>query len=41
MYFQERPYIPEWFTIERVAEVCEKEVQACMHMHGLIDRGIV
>ena len=40
MYFQEQPYITEWFTAEQVAEVREKEAQVYEHVHGLIDRGI-
>ena len=40
MYFQEAPYITEWFTAEQVAEVREKETQVYEHLHGLIDRGI-
>ncbi|CAN5154413.1 TetR/AcrR family transcriptional regulator [soil metagenome] len=40
VYFQEQPYISEWFTEEQVAEIMEKETQVYEHMHGLIDRGI-
>jgi len=40
VYFQEQPYITEWFTSEQVAEVREKEAQVYHHVHGLIDRGI-
>ena len=40
VYFQEQPYITEWFTSEQVAEVREKEAQVYEHVHGLIDRGI-
>lgn len=40
LYFQEQPYITEWFTSEQVAEVREKEQQVYEHVHGLIDRGI-
>ena len=40
VYFQEQPYITEWFTEEQVAEVREKETQVYEHLHGLIDRGI-
>jgi len=40
VYFQEQPYITEWFTEEQVAEVLEKETQVYEHVHGLIDRGI-
>jgi AcrR family transcriptional regulator len=40
VYFQEQPYITEWFTEEQVAEIREKEAQVYHHVHGLIDRGI-
>ena len=40
VYFQEQPYITEWFTEEQVTEVREKETQVYEHVHGLIDRGI-
>ncbi len=40
VYFQEQPYIAEWFTPEQIAEVREKEAQVHEHVHGLIDRGI-
>lgn len=40
VYFQEQPYITEWFTNEQVAEVRDKESQVYEHVHGLIDRGI-
>ena len=40
VYFQEQPYISEWFTEEQVADVREKEAQVYEHVHGLIDRGI-
>ena len=40
VYFQEQPYITEWFTDEQVAEVREKETQVYEHVAGLIDRGI-
>jgi hypothetical protein len=40
VYFQEQPYITEWFTDEQVAEVLEKETQVYEHVAGLIDRGI-
>ena len=39
VYFQEQPYITEWFTEEQVAAVREKETQVYEHVHGLIDRG--
>ena len=41
VYFQEQPYIAEWFTDEQVAEVREKETQVYEHVAALIDRGIV
>jgi hypothetical protein len=40
VYFQEQPYITEWFTEEQVTEVREKETQVYEHVAGLIDRGI-
>jgi AcrR family transcriptional regulator len=40
VYFQEQPYITEWFTEEQVAAIREKETQVYEHVHGLIDRGI-
>src|ERR1700747_1496312 len=40
VYFQEQPYITEWFTEEQVAAVREKETQVYEHVHGLIARGI-
>src|ERR1700743_1449412 len=40
VYFQEQPYITEWFTTDQVAEVREKEAQVYQLVHGLIDRGI-
>ena len=40
VYFQEGPYITEWFTEEQVAQIREKEAQVYEHVHGLIDRGI-
>jgi AcrR family transcriptional regulator len=40
VYFQEQPYITEWFTEEQVAAVREKETQVYEHVHGLIDRGV-
>lgn len=40
VYWQEQPYITEWFTEEQVAEVREKETQVYEHVAGLIDRGI-
>ena len=40
VYWQEQPYITEWFTDDQVAEVREKETQVYEHVAGLIDRGI-
>ena len=40
MYFQEQPYITEWFTDEQVAEVRKAETPVYEHVHGVIDRGI-
>ena len=41
VYFQEQPYIAEWFTADQVAVVRKKEAQVYEHVHGVIDRGIV
>jgi AcrR family transcriptional regulator len=41
VYFQEQPYITEWFSEDQVAEIREKEAQVYEHVHGVIDRGIV
>src|ERR1700709_400059 len=40
VYFQEQPYITEWFSEDQVAEAREKETQVYEHVHRLIDRGI-
>lgn len=40
VYFQEQPYITEWFTEEQVATVRKQEAKVYEHVHGLIDRGI-
>ncbi|OHV06761.1 TetR/AcrR family transcriptional regulator [Mycobacterium talmoniae] len=40
VYFQEQPYITEWFTEEQVAAIREQEIKVYEHVHGLIDRGI-
>ncbi|HLR98725.1 MAG TPA: TetR/AcrR family transcriptional regulator [Mycolicibacillus parakoreensis] len=40
VYFQEQPYIAEWFTADQVATIREQEVKVYEHVHGLIDRGI-
>ena len=40
VYFQEGPYITEWFTDEQVAYIREKEAQVYEHVRDVIDRGI-
>ncbi len=40
VYFQEGPYITEWFTDEQVAYIREKETQVYEHVRDVIDRGI-
>ena len=40
VYFQEGPYITEWFTEEQVAYIRSAEAQVYEHVHGVIDRGI-
>ena len=40
MYFQEGPYITEWFTVDQVAYIREKETQVYEHVRDVIDRGI-
>jgi hypothetical protein len=40
VYFQEGPYITEWFTAEQVAYIREKETQVYEHVRDVIDRGI-
>jgi len=40
VYFQEQPYIDEWFTEEQATEVRAKEAQVYEHVVGVIDRGI-
>jgi AcrR family transcriptional regulator len=40
VYFQEGPYITEWFTEEQVAYIREKETQVYEHVRDVIDRGI-
>ena len=40
VYFQENPYIAEWFTEEQVAFVRAAETQVYEHVRDVIDRGI-
>jgi AcrR family transcriptional regulator len=40
VYFQEGPYITEWFTDEQVAYIRSAETQVYEHVVGVIDRGI-
>ncbi|WP_299561554.1 TetR/AcrR family transcriptional regulator, partial [uncultured Mycolicibacterium sp.] len=40
VYFQEGPYIGEWFTEEQVAYIREREAQVYEHVRDVIDRGI-
>ena len=40
MYFQESPYITEWFTHEQVAYIRAAETQVYEHVRDVIDRGI-
>ena len=40
VYFQEGPYITEWFTDDQVAYIREKETQVYEHVRDVIDRGI-
>ena len=40
MYFQESPYITEWFTQEQVAYIRGAETQVYEHVRDVIDRGI-
>jgi AcrR family transcriptional regulator len=40
VYFQEGPYITEWFTAEQVAYIRKAEAQVYEHVIGVIDRGI-
>ena len=40
VYFQEGPYITEWFTEEQVDYIREKETQVYEHVRDVIDRGI-
>ena len=40
VYFQESPYITEWFTEEQVAYIRHAEAQVYEHVRDVIDRGI-
>lgn len=40
VYFQEGPYIAEWFTEEQVAYIRHAETQVYEHVRDVIDRGI-
>lgn len=40
VYFQEGPYIAEWFTEEQVAYIRRAETQVYEHVRDVIDRGI-
>ena len=40
VYFQEGPYISEWFTEDQVVYIREKETQVYEHVRDVIDRGI-
>ena len=40
VYFQEGPYITEWFTEDQVGYIRGKETQVYEHVRDLIDRGI-
>ena len=40
VYFQESPYIAEWFTEEQVAYIRRAETQVYEHVRDVIDRGI-
>lgn len=40
VYFQEQPYITEWFTEEQVEYIREKETQVYEHVRDVIDRGV-
>ncbi|EHI14049.1 TetR family transcriptional regulator [Mycolicibacterium thermoresistibile ATCC 19527] len=40
VYFQEAPYITEWFTEEQVAYIRESEAKVYEHVRDVIDRGI-
>ena len=40
VYFQEGPYITEWFTEDQVAYIRQAEAQVYEHIRDVIDRGI-
>ncbi|BBX28283.1 TetR/AcrR family transcriptional regulator [Mycolicibacterium alvei] len=40
VYFQEGPYIAEWFTEEQVAYIRRAETQVYEHVRDVIDRGV-
>ena len=40
VYFQEGPYITEWFTEDQVAYIRDAETQVYEHVRDVIDRGI-
>ncbi len=40
VYFQEAPYITEWFTEEQVAYIRKAETSVYEHVRDVIDRGI-
>ena len=40
VYFQEGPYITEWFTEEQVAYIRQAETTVYQHVRDVIDRGI-
>ena len=40
VYFQEGPYITEWFTAEQVAYIRKAETTVYEHVRDVIDRGI-
>ena len=40
VYFQEGPYITEWFTEEQVADIRKAETTVYEHVRDVIDRGI-
>ena len=40
VYFQEAPYITEWFTEEQVAYIRQAETTVYEHVRDVIDRGI-
>lgn len=40
VYFQEAPYITEWFTEDQVAHIRAAETQVYEHVRDVIDRGV-